>query len=108
MDCRQLTVKAWHVLMPSFFTQEVALSYLHDGAHPLLAMYDLEKAYDSVEHFVLLEKLLEVGVGGRTWRIIADWYSSAKSGVCVSLACSWSFSISRGVHQGSVLSSHLS
>lgn len=87
-----------------FFTQEVVLSYLHNGASPLLAMYYLEKAYDSVEHCVLLEKLLEVGVGGRIWQIIADWYSSAESGVRLSLAFSRSFSISQGVRQGSVLS----
>lgn len=56
-----------------FFTQETILSILNDGGHPLLGMYDLEKAYDSVEHCVLLERLLEVGVGGRVWRIIANW-----------------------------------
>ena len=87
-----------------FFTQETILSFLNDGGHPLLGMYDLEKAYDSVEHCILLERLLEVGVGGRVWRIIANWYSSSESSIRLPSTVSSSFPVTRGVRQGSVLS----
>ena len=31
--------------------------------------YDLQKAFDSAEYPVLLEKLFENGVNGNTWRL---------------------------------------
>ena len=31
-----------------------------------MCLYDLHKAYDSVEYAVLLDRLFEVGVNGRT------------------------------------------
>lgn len=85
-----------------FFTQEVVLSYLHSGACPLLTIMIWRRPMIQL-NIVLLEKLLEVGVGGRIWQIIADWYSSAESGVCVSSAFYRSFSISRGVRHLSPL-----
>ena len=37
--------------------------------------YDLASAVDSVEFSVLLEQLYHVGVRGKCWRIIKDWYT---------------------------------
>ena len=40
-----------------FSTQAALLIHLREGGHPYLCLFDLEKAFDSVEHCVLLEKL---------------------------------------------------
>ncbi len=57
-----------------FVTQEVIAKYLNDGDEVLMCLYDLCKAFDSVEYPVLLTRLREAGVAGRTWQIIRDWY----------------------------------
>ena len=44
------------------------------------------------------------GVSGKTWRLIKDWYTDVRSSVRVGRQVSPSFSVSRGVRQGSVLS----
>ena len=54
---------------------------LREGGHPYLGLFDLEKAFDSIEHSILLERLFEIGVNGRCWRIILNWYTSAQSKV---------------------------
>ena len=64
----------------------------------------MEKAFDSIEHSILLERLFEIGVNGRCWRIILNWYTSAQSKVHLNTGFSDPFPISRGVKQGSVLS----
>ena len=87
-----------------FATQEALLIHLREGGHPYLCLFDLEKAFDSIEHSVLLERLFEIGVNGRCWRIILNWYTSAQSKVHLNTGFSDPFSISRGVKQGSVLS----
>ena len=33
-------------------------------------LYDLQKAFDSVEYPVLLEKLYDAGVNGKMWRLL--------------------------------------
>ena len=45
-----------------FATQEAILKTVRDGGQALLCLYDLEKAYDSVEHSVLLNAIYNAGV----------------------------------------------
>ena len=66
--------------------------------------YDLASAFDTVEYPVLLSHLKNSGILGKTWRLIKDWYSDVKSYVRVGKETSSSFTISRGVRQGSVVS----
>ena len=35
-----------------------------------MCLYDLKKAFDSVEYPALLERLYEVGVSGKCWRLL--------------------------------------
>ena len=53
-----------------FSTQEIILCILHEGSHPILSLYDLEKAYDSIEHHILLKCLFEAGLNGKSMRVI--------------------------------------
>ena len=43
-----------------------------------MCLYDLQKAYDSVEYSVLLNRMFEVGINGRTWRLVRSWYEGAR------------------------------
>ena len=64
----------------------------------------MQKAYDSVEYPVLLEKLYEVGINGKLWRVLKNWYLGGRCKVRLDGICSEGFEVERGVKQGSVLS----
>ncbi len=57
-----------------FATQESIARYLREGSHVYMCLYDLQKAFDSVEYAVLLKKLYDIGVNGRMWRLLKNWY----------------------------------
>ena len=44
-----------------------------------MCLYDLQKAFDSVEVLVLLQCLFNVGVCSKTWRILQSWYTDCCS-----------------------------
>ena len=87
-----------------FATQEVIARYVREGSKVHMCLYDLQKAFDSVEYPVLLRRLFEVGVNGKAWRLFKNWYEGAKCQVRLGGALSEAFEIKRGVKQGSILS----
>ena len=60
-----------------FATQEVIARYLNGGSTVYMCLYDLQKAFDSIEYPVLLKRLYDLGVNGKCWRIIKSWYENA-------------------------------
>ena len=87
-----------------FATQEVVARYLRGGSRVYMCLYDLQKAFDSVEYPVLLEKLYNAGVNGKMWRLLKSWYTGGSCQVKLDGMLSQSFHVKRGVKQGSVLS----
>ena len=87
-----------------FASQELIARYISDGSTVYMCLFDLQKAFDSVEFPVLLDRLFSIGINGKTWRLIRDWYAGGTCRVHIDGAFSTSFSIKRGVRQGSVLS----
>ena len=87
-----------------FVTQEALLIHLCKNGHLYLCLFDLEKAFNSIELSVLLRNLFNIGINGKCWRIIESWYTAAYSRIHVDGAISNPYLISRGVKQGSVLS----
>ena len=75
-----------------------------DGRAIYLSMYDLEKAFDSVEHCILLQSLFHAGINGKAQRLIRACYSNLTAVVKLKSTLSDLFPITRGVQQGSVLS----
>ena len=87
-----------------FTTQEALLTHYRDGGKPYLCLFDLEKAYDSVELPVLLQRLFDLEINGKCWRLIKNWYTGSRGRVRVGGHLSDPFLVKRGVKQGSVLS----
>ena len=80
--------------------QEVIKSYIDSGANIFQCFYDLEKAFDSIEHNVLLNHLYKAGINGKCWRVIAAFYEEVVASVRLGTRLSDSFHLNRGVKQG--------
>ena len=57
-----------------FATQEVIGRYLRGGSQVFMCLYDLQKAFDSVEYPVMLKRIYEVSVNGKCWRLMKSWH----------------------------------
>lgn len=77
---------------------------MQDGSKVYMCLYDLQKAFDSVEYPVLLEKVFAAGIKGKLWCLLRNCYVG---GLCCTKLdgkkSAW-FPVERGVKQGSVLS----
>ena len=70
----------------------------------LIGMFlDLRKAYDSVEHEILLEKLYAYGFRGKIWNWLKDYLTNRVQIVKIGNCKSDKLQIKRGVLQGSTL-----
>ena len=77
---------------------------MRDGETPTLCCFDLEKAFDPIEYSVLLGHLFKLGIRGKCWRLLSNWYYNSTNVVKLENSLSPSFPVCRGVKQGSVLS----
>ena len=84
--------------------QETIRSYIDSGSTIFQCFYDLEKAFDSIEHNVLLNHLYIAGISGKAWRVIGAFYDQVGACVGVDLTYSAKFHLNHGVKEGSVLS----
>ena len=87
-----------------FSVQESTLRYMQDNERTNICLYDLEKAFDTIEYPVLLQQLFNCGINGSCWRLLKNWYTGCSSVVRLNGGLSASFEVHRGVKQGSVLS----
>ena len=82
-----------------FATQEVIARYLREGSRVYMCLYDLQKAFDSVEYPV---QLFDAGVNGKMWRLLKSWYEGGSCQARLDGKLFQSFPVGRGVKQGSV------
>ena len=79
--------------------------YVHCHGEKVYACFvDFRKAFDSVWHDGLLYKLLQIGVGGCFYKLIQNLYSNSSCALKIGTSQTKSFSFSRGVRQGCILS----
>ena len=64
---------------------------------------DLRKAFDTVDHCILLDKLYKCGIRGTPWNWFKSYLENRKQYVCYSDILSATMPITHGVPQGSIL-----
>lgn len=75
-----------------------------DGGSQVDVMYtDFEKAFDRVDHMILLRKLYELGIRGNLLRWVESYLLNRSQAVVVGGSCSDYVNITSGVPQGSIL-----
>ena len=76
----------------------------HDPQSEIIAFYtDFSKAFDKVQHYQLIQKLIDIGVGGCLLEILIDYLSDRRQYVRVDNTSSKILDITSGVPQGSLL-----
>jgi hypothetical protein len=78
-------------------------SWLEEGYYVAGIYFDLSKAFDTVDHSILLHKLYYNGVRGTAFNWFKDYLSNRKQYTCVGNVNSSLSDIVCGVPQGSVL-----
>ena len=82
---------------------EAAYDAINDGDYLLAVLLDFSKAFDTVNHDILLKKLSLVGVRGVSLQWFRSYLSSRRQYVCIDDSCSSTLPIGIGVPQGSIL-----
>ena len=70
---RQHTEKWVSCANAIFAPQETFGRYVREGGRVYICLYDLQKAFDSVEICVLLDQLHKAGINGKVWRLLKEW-----------------------------------
>ena len=76
---------------------------INQGLVTVAAYKDLRKAFDTVNHTILLEKLSKVGIKGTTWNWVNDYLLNRTQCVIANNYRSRNHNVTCGVPQGSVL-----
>ena len=69
-----------------------------------IATLDTQKAFDVVDHTILLNKLYEEGINRKLWLIVRELYSGLTAKIKWKSSLSDSFKVFQGVRQGGVIS----
>ena len=64
---------------------------------------DFEKAFDKVDHQILLQKLKQYKIGGKLYQWISDYLSNRRQTVVIQGTKSYEGEVTSGVPQGTVL-----
>eukprot|EP00117_Sycon_ciliatum_P000851 scpid57700/ scgid6755/ RNA-directed DNA polymerase from mobile element jockey; Reverse transcriptase len=76
---------------------------LDQNEYVAAAFLDMSKAFDTVNHSLLLQELFEIGVGGVALRWFASYLTDRQQRVVTKSSRGACYSASRGVPQGSIL-----
>ena len=87
-----------------YVVQQVIEFFNSRGSTVYVSSLDASKAFDRVNHTVLVNKLIERNVPLCLIKVIIDWYEKLTAAVRWNGILSYKFSIKCGVRQGSVLS----
>lgn len=83
-----------------WLVSEVCERRREEGLQTFLCAIDVTKAYDTVWHDGLFKKLADMGVEGKMWRVLRQWYKDNSSCVLVDGDRTDMFPGYRGVRQG--------
>jgi hypothetical protein len=107
-DRFQFGFKSGHstALCTSVFKRAVE-HYINRGSHVFVCFIDFSKAFDKVNYWKLLNKLLDYNIDISITRVLAYWFSKQELSVRWQSAVSQSFAVGNGTRQGGILSPYL-
>ena len=62
-----------------------------------MCLYDLQKAFDSVELAIILQRLFDIGINGKCWRLLRDFHKGTTCQVRLSGVLSRPYLVEKGV-----------
>ena len=90
-------------LFASFGVQECVNYNTERGSKVAICLLDSSNAFDTVWHAGLFYKLHELGIKGKTWRVLYNSYQGMVSNVVSDGRLSSDINVKRSVRQGSIL-----
>ena len=102
LNCKVHARRVSRVSTQHFFCRR--LSPLETNRKCLVAYFDVAKAFDAVWIEGLFFQLYELGIRGKTWRILYNFYADFRCCVKVQGQISDWYSLQCGIHQGGFLS----
>ena len=84
--------------------KETVFNYIKSNTSVYACFIDISKAFDSVDHKILIEKLIDINIPIYFVGLIKYWYCNQRVSVRFGNEISESFIICNGVRQGGVLS----
>ncbi len=84
------------------FLHSIQVSFHHKHQTDAI-FFDIRKAFDSVSHNILLDKINKIGVTGTAWEFLRTYLSSRKQCISVNQELSELLPVTSGVPQGSIL-----
>ena len=102
----QITYRKGYQTSDHLFTLlSIIQKVCHQDSDSLFVCFvDFKKAFDSVDHPLLMKKLIANGIGGKFYKIVSTLYAKVKSCARANDGLTNFFSCSRGVRQGCLLS----
>jgi len=94
-------------VMASLCLTEAIAVAVKEKKELIIAAMDVQKAFDTVNHDILLQSLHQYGMPLEWWSVIQSLYSQATEYVEWEGCHSRQYTIGQGVRQGGVLSTHL-
>ena len=91
-------------VLSSFVLQEIINYNVERKSKVYCCFLDSAKAFDTVWLDGLFFKLFNIGMKGKSWRILRKWYDKMRCCVSLNGKLSPLFSVKQGVRQGGVLS----
>ena len=99
--------KTYSTATAHFMLRETVLNYTHSHSSVYGCFLDISKAFDTVDHSIMINELHKRGVPVCFVNIIEHWYNNQFVSVKYNDSLSQEWQISNGVRQGGVLSGFL-
>ena len=104
LSCKQSGNKQWHSTETSLIhTTDIILSAIDKKKLTAVVLLDMSKAFDSINHQILLEKLQDVGASPPVIHWFYSYLSSRYQVVRINTTLSDRLPVASGVPQGSIL-----
>lgn len=78
--------------------------FVNSGSTVNVALLDISKAFDTVDHNMLIKRLVDIGLPPNVVLLLSKWYSGCMAWVRWGTCFSRAYNVTSGVRQGGILS----